>query len=473
MDQLKDLLRQAIKYRFWIAVGLAALFPIVAYAIGSGPVKEKAKAETEAIKAAEQDVRQYSAPNVPNDQYKPIVESKKEELVKDVNASWKKLYSRQAPLLTWPQVVDDRFRKWGRQWPASEDSSTVQLTIAEYVTAYPKFVTEVYKSFQPFDLAEGTGVVSSPPEDVLLRPFPFSLSNLPELGKVWAAQERLWTQRTILDVIAQVNQNAKDWNSATIKQINLLEVGNSAAQDQKSIAKGETLVEAPPITPAAVAAAPPPPPPGGDPNAMAPPPDAGMAPPPDAGMAPPPDAGMAPPPGGDPAGMGGGGTTTLSAQEQAESVYYIKNDSTQFKILPFELSVLIEQDQIQDLLVALENSPMAIQVIEFEMSKPHDRVTKPVKGQSMNFADYAAGMIAPMGPMGRMGVQREIFGGPGMGGGRMGAGNSGRTGVDLRNMDAQEAGGRGRSRQEAARGHDPRPVLQHRRGHGLRPGALL
>ena len=44
--------------------------------------------------------------------------------------------------------------------------------------------------------------------------------------------------------------------------------------------------------------------------------------------------------------------------------------SEQYKIMPFQLVVLIEQNNIQDLLVALENSPMAIQVSEFAIAKP-------------------------------------------------------------------------------------------------------
>ena len=78
-------------------------------------------------------------------------------------------------------------------------------------------------------------------------------------------------------------------------------------------------------------------------------------------------------------------------------MYYINNASTQFKVLPFELSILIEQDRIQDLLVALENSPMAIQVLEVEMSKPSTHVVKPVKGQSMNYAEYGGSMPAAPG----------------------------------------------------------------------------
>ena len=189
----------------------------------------------------------------------------------------------------------------------------------------------------------------------MLDPFQFTIENPPELGKVWAAQERLWTQRTILEVVAEVNKDAKDWNTATIKQINLLEVGNGIAQDQKSIAIGKALNEAPAIV---NPTAPPPPPTDASKTAAS--------------------AGQAP-------------------QLSADSVYYISNASTQFKVLPFELSILIEQDHIQDLLVALENSPMAIQVLEIEMSKPINHVVKPVKGQSMNYAEYGGSMPAPPG----------------------------------------------------------------------------
>ena len=366
MDQLKDFLKQAIKHRFWIAVGISALLPVIAYAVGSGPIKEKAAAETTAIKGAYDGVKKYSSGVVPNGQYKPIVDEKTGELVKDVNASWKKLYERQSPLLTWPPSVETRFRTWERKWPENVDASAVQLAIIEYVTAYPKFVTEVYQTFKPFDVVEGTGLVSAPAEEVLLHPFQFTIENPPELGKVWAAQERLWTQRTILEVIAEVNKDAKDWNTATIKQINLLEVGNGPAQDQKSIAKGEALNEAPAIV-----------------NPTAPPPPPG-------------------PPTRDRPRRGRAGR-----QLNADSVYYIKNDSTQFKVLPFELSVLIEQNHIQDLLVALENSPMAIQVMEMELSKPANRVVKPVKGMSMNYAEYGGSQPAiPGSPVDAFGGRR-------------------------------------------------------------------
>ena len=45
-EQVKEVLRQVIKYRFWISVSFAALFAVIAYFMGSGPVKAKAINET-------------------------------------------------------------------------------------------------------------------------------------------------------------------------------------------------------------------------------------------------------------------------------------------------------------------------------------------------------------------------------------------------------------------------------------------
>ncbi len=244
MDQLKEFLRQCIKYRFWISIGVAALFAIIAYFVGSGPVRANAEKEANNIKTAHKDVKQYVSGNVPNDQYKPIVDEKTAVLTKDVNRAWGDLYKRQAPLLTWPETVQERFRKWGRKWPENTAENAVSAAIVDYIEAYPKYVTEVYKTFHPFDYETGKGIVSAPPEEALLRPTVFDITKLPELGKIWAAQERLWIQRTALDVVAQVNKNAKDWDSAIIRQITLLEVGSNVAQDQRSLAKGETLEEA-------------------------------------------------------------------------------------------------------------------------------------------------------------------------------------------------------------------------------------
>ena len=392
-EQVKEVLRQLIKHRFWIAIGFACLFAVIAYFMGSGPVQAKAKAEITKIEGAEKGVKAYQVPSKPTDAYKPIIVEKTEIVGKDVNKAWKKLYDRQAPLLTWPEPVKNRIPKWGRKWPKDIDGSQVQIAIIDYITAYPEYVDMVYKSFEPFDYESGKGVVAAPPKEQLLRPSQFSkeTSKLPTLGKVWWAQERLWIQRTVLDVVRQVNNSAKDWDSAIIKEIIALQVGNAGAQDQQSLAKGEQLNQAADI--------------------MSPEQEAAAA----ASKS---DSGT---PGASAGGMSGrmrenmmmGGGSGASVGD--ESIYYITppNDKGQYKILPVSLTVLIDQDHVQDLLVELENSPMAIQVKDFELERPSALVAKPEKGSQ------PAGMMGGMmGMMDRMG---------GMGGGMM-AGMMGRRG---------------------------------------------
>ncbi len=241
MEQVKEFLRQVIKYRFWISIGVAALFAVIAYMVGSSPIRAKADEATKKITGALTEVKQYISNTIPTADYKPIVEEKTQILDKDVHTAWKTLYDRQAPLLTWPETVQERFRKWGRQWPKEEDAGRVNLAIVDYIMAYPEYVTMVYKTFKPFNYETGDGIVAAPSQDALLRPAVFQIEKVPNLGKVWSAQERLWIQRTVLEVVAQVNKNAKNWDDAIIKEIESLEVGNPVAQDQRSVAKGEQL----------------------------------------------------------------------------------------------------------------------------------------------------------------------------------------------------------------------------------------
>ena len=223
----------------------------------------------------------------------------------------------------------------------------------------------VYKTFKPFDYETGEGIVAAPPKEALLRPSEFSDEHVPGLTAIWSAQERLWIQRTLLEVVAEVNKNAnaKDWNSAIIREIEALEVGSPVAQDQRSLAKNEQLEEAAKIlapgetdAPAETAAR----------SRWRP---SGMA--WDGGAM----AAMM-------AGRGGG-----SARD-TQSVYYLKaGNEQQYKILPVQLTVLIDQDHVQDLLVELENSPMSIEVKDFELQRPTSRSDQAREGHGFREHD--------------------------------------------------------------------------------------
>src|SRR5439155_9849776 len=105
-------------------------------------------------------------------------------------------------------------------------ASAVQFAIIDYVNAYEKQVTDVYESFRPYHPETDKGVVSAAPKEMLLKPAPFKpeSAEVPTLGKIWAAQERLWIQRSLLQVVDEVNKGAKDWDTAKVKQVNIVEV---------------------------------------------------------------------------------------------------------------------------------------------------------------------------------------------------------------------------------------------------------
>src|SRR5262249_9737674 len=159
------------RHRFWIALGFACLFAVIAYFMGSGPVKAQAKTQIGKIEQAEKGVQAYAANTKPTDQYKPIVEEKTQVPAKAVNKAWKELDQRQ--LLTWRNSVENRIPKWGREWPKDQDAGKVQIAIIDYIMAYPEYVDMVYKTFDPFDYESGKGIVAAPLKEALLRPSHF------------------------------------------------------------------------------------------------------------------------------------------------------------------------------------------------------------------------------------------------------------------------------------------------------------
>jgi len=445
MDQLKVFLKQAVKYRFWIAIGISFLLPLIGYAVGFGTINTETTTREKAIKDAKTEIAKYTTPGIVNGQYQPEAAKKKEVLVQDVDATWRKLFATQEPLLKWPPEVEARFRKWGRKYPADVDRNQIQTTLINYTVAYPAFWQSIYKIFKPFNFDDGTGIVVAPEPNVLIAPADFKQESPPDLTLVWAEQDRLWVLTALLDAIAKVNDSvgAKDWDGAIVKQINVLEVGASTDQDQKSMAKGEALLPPDPIA---------------DPSA--PPPAAPVA-------ASEPNAGK----GGEGGmmnmgGAGGGGGGMGNAPKTTE-VLYVKTDSPQYKALPIKMSVLVDQGRMANFLVGLENSPMSIEINEVEFSKPLTPVVKPAYGERPSFGSGGMGMGMGMSMMGgskgddgmssmgrAMGNMSRSGGGmspggamggdmmpggrgmmPGMGGGASKASG----GVDIRNQNTKKA----------------------------------
>src|SRR4051794_11523835 len=148
MDQLKDILQQAAKHRFWIAIGVAAILSMSAWIFGTGSLAAEEKKASDSIKAAADGLKPFASGPQKNQPWTDTVKEKTTLLEKDVNASWAKLYERQAPLLDWPGPVKKWFEDdpaWDRKYPDGVDPQQVRDVILEYTQAYPEYVDVVYK----------------------------------------------------------------------------------------------------------------------------------------------------------------------------------------------------------------------------------------------------------------------------------------------------------------------------------------
>ena len=107
-----------------------------------------------------------------------------------------------------PEMARKRRREARSSWPRSTTSRPIK-----------DYVDMVYKTFKPFDYETGEGIVVAAPKESLLRPAVFCRRE-----GAWPRQDLVrpgaaLDSATLLEVIAQVNKNAKDWDSAIIREI--------------------------------------------------------------------------------------------------------------------------------------------------------------------------------------------------------------------------------------------------------------
>jgi len=98
-------------------------------------------APIDAAVAAKKSVEPFAVGQVKNGPWTKEVAAKTALLSDDVNAAWRKLYERQAPLWNWPKPVADRIAEWGEAYP-KVDPQEVTRFIEDYFRedAYPAFV---------------------------------------------------------------------------------------------------------------------------------------------------------------------------------------------------------------------------------------------------------------------------------------------------------------------------------------------
>lgn len=247
MDKVKIYLAVAIKYHFWILVSVALIVGLTGWALATSALatyykNQKTKIEGEFSKTFQITSKQ----NHPNKSFEEGVDKLNNAPGSGLKASvlqaWDAVYDEQKnKVLKWPaELGEDFIRHVQDKGPASEIHVDYRERYQNYVKAeFPRLVKIVHaRSYN------GADVASAEPGkqlDVELvhwrgdnqRDIDDSLDwpRAPTTKELLYVQENLWVLRALLEIISRVNDTATGRYNAKIKDINLVTIARTAAQE--------------------------------------------------------------------------------------------------------------------------------------------------------------------------------------------------------------------------------------------------
>lgn len=197
------------KHHFWfllagytpmVLLGLILLWTSVAGAIDG---------EANKIKAIKEEVKKYAKADVKNEAWIRGFKGKAEELAKQKNKVWGQVWQGQSTLFAWPEPLSEL-----NSYEYGEDIREAQKrdTYINDKNCYRKQVRDLIAVVQPVnDKGEGVVQFQGGWKDILTHvPRWYGSGSggalvVPSSEEVWLAQEDLWVQRELLQVIRETN----------------------------------------------------------------------------------------------------------------------------------------------------------------------------------------------------------------------------------------------------------------------------
>jgi hypothetical protein len=275
MDQLKTILGHLKKQHFWVLAGLVLLLSLTGWYLASTQLAEEYATNKGKIENEFNELRQIvSQTNHPNEKFEAGTNVLTANLTKDVQKAWTLVYADQkAKVLKWPTALGDDFLEW------IEAASPTDDIPIDYRDMYLNYVKEEFPRLlqivdaRPFwdhdDEESGGAEGSRRPRMEALAP---NRRNRPVAQKkdytvIWEAknqraidealdfgegipdstavrfcQENLWVYHALLNAIAQVNEGATGNHNAKIKEIVALNIGREASMMMlESLASGRIV----------------------------------------------------------------------------------------------------------------------------------------------------------------------------------------------------------------------------------------
>lgn len=289
MDQLKAQLAVAIKYGFWIGSAFVLLTSLGVWYWTTSKLASESAAQTSKIKSAISTVRAieselFKHPNeLSHEQMNALIAERQDQVLQ----SWKTLYDRQRNILTWPENLTANFVDEFVDLipieiyvpfptPETEEKEETLLRIYQrYIKGVLPDIAKIARTewtaeFESAGGAAGYGVDMSDPyangpmpgmavditgakdgplvkwsqasqSSILSDLFPWR-GSMPSTLEVYYSQENIWILKQLLQIVDDVNGEARQPYQAKIHEIVGLGIGKSVKFTSGTISKpGDTM----------------------------------------------------------------------------------------------------------------------------------------------------------------------------------------------------------------------------------------
>jgi hypothetical protein len=231
MEQLK----LAWVYRFWIVIGVVALMPIVGYFVDTAKVARNAEARKRDLESTKTNLQAKLKGPFPNEKWVDGVNVKRNELSEWVDGAWIELYTKQAPIRTFPKAVEAKFLEAG---PKEKTTKVESQTLLEYQRLFKSQYFELLRSIEAkstpnVSIPNTKGLVEMSPAlfDQFIPPWANDFTQPTNVPEAWLAQEDVWIVRAMMDVVKRANEGAESWSESRVKRIMDIRRGPSALDE--------------------------------------------------------------------------------------------------------------------------------------------------------------------------------------------------------------------------------------------------
>jgi hypothetical protein len=263
MDQIRKIVAVIGRLHFWLLCLLAAIVALVGWKLASAALtatfdenKRTVTGYVSSLQSVKNDLKH------PNERINEAFRARAEEQKQRVAKRWQELYEVQRKtVLRWPPNFGAFFSeqvyqlKFGAPIPNTDREVYGNQILELFQKEFPPIVKASSESLRArsgggegsqrsvsYRGGEGPGSDQNPVvEDYLLHWVDYGDIVLkldweatPTSIKVWITQEDLWVYKTLLNVIARANADAKGPHDAVIKRIVQLQVGQDAARESKT-----------------------------------------------------------------------------------------------------------------------------------------------------------------------------------------------------------------------------------------------